>query len=108
MQEPILFNRSIKDNIMYGNMDAGNFEIRKSALLANATQFIESDIEQMDKEDRIKKMREDTSEKLTELAKDYRNYGELGINMDKVEDDLAELYYYIFKKADDNAKKAIN
>lgn len=31
MQEPTLFNYSIKDNILYGSMDAKNSEIREAA-----------------------------------------------------------------------------
>ena len=42
MQEPILFNKSITDNIKYGKLDATNEEVYKAALLANATGFIEA------------------------------------------------------------------
>jgi ABC-type multidrug transport system fused ATPase/permease subunit len=42
MQEPILFNRSIKDNIKYGNFDATDEQVYKAALIANAVEFIES------------------------------------------------------------------
>lgn len=42
MQEPTLFNYSIKDNILYGSMDAKNSEIREAAQVANALEFIES------------------------------------------------------------------
>jgi len=42
MQEPILFNWSIKDNIKYGKQDASDEEVYKAALTANAIEFIES------------------------------------------------------------------
>lgn len=42
MQEPVLFNYPIKDNILYGNLEATNEEIQKSAQIANAIEFIES------------------------------------------------------------------
>ena len=42
MQEPILFNRTIKENILYGKQDATNEEVYRAALLANATGFIEA------------------------------------------------------------------
>ena len=42
MQEPILFNKSIKGNIKYGKADATDEEIYKAALTANAVDFIES------------------------------------------------------------------
>ena len=42
MQEPILFNWSIKDNIKYGKDDASDEEVYKAALAANAIEFIET------------------------------------------------------------------
>ena len=53
MQEPILFNRSIKDNIRYGNLDATNEEIYLAAERANAIQFIETELENLSKEERF-------------------------------------------------------
>ncbi|CDW88017.1 abc transporter family protein [Stylonychia lemnae] len=41
MQEPILFDMSIKDNIKYGHPEASDYEVRQSAILANAIKFIE-------------------------------------------------------------------
>jgi ATP-binding cassette subfamily B (MDR/TAP) protein 1 len=42
MQEPILFNYSIHENIMYGKSDASNKEIKDAAQIANALEFVES------------------------------------------------------------------
>ena len=42
MQEPTLFNYPIKDNILYGGLNASNEQIYKSAQIANALEFIES------------------------------------------------------------------
>lgn len=42
MQEPILFNYSILDNILYGKDTATNKEIEEAAEIANATEFIKS------------------------------------------------------------------
>lgn len=42
MQEPTLFNYSVKENILYGNDKASNDEIREAATSANAIEFIES------------------------------------------------------------------
>jgi len=41
MQEPTLFNYTIKENILYGKGEATNSEIVKSAEIANAREFIE-------------------------------------------------------------------
>lgn len=35
-QEPLLFNESIKDNILYGKLDATDEEVYKAAAKANA------------------------------------------------------------------------
>ena len=41
MQEPTLFNYSIRDNILYGKPKASNLEIREAVQVANAVEFIE-------------------------------------------------------------------
>ena len=41
MQEPILFNSTIKENILFGKPDATNEEIFRAAAKANALEFIE-------------------------------------------------------------------
>jgi ABC-type multidrug transport system fused ATPase/permease subunit len=40
MQEPIIFNYSILENILYGKIDAKNSEIMDAAEVANCTEFI--------------------------------------------------------------------
>lgn len=40
-QEPILFHRSLMDNIRYGRSDATDDEVKEAARLANAADFIE-------------------------------------------------------------------
>lgn len=52
MQEPILWNQSIKANILYGKPLASDIEVRRACELANATSFIESDFEELDKAER--------------------------------------------------------
>lgn len=69
MQEPILFNWTIKENIMYGNQSATNYDVRRAAMLANALPFIETDIEDLDKEDRVKKM----IENVNTLQENFKN-----------------------------------
>ena len=41
MQEPTLFNYTIKENILYGKMEAKNEEIVEACKIANALEFIE-------------------------------------------------------------------
>lgn len=42
MQEPIIFNYSILENVLYGKLDASNKEIYDAAVVSNAIEFIES------------------------------------------------------------------
>ena len=42
MQEPTLFNYTIKENILYGKINASNQEIIDAAEIANAQEFIEA------------------------------------------------------------------
>jgi ABC-type multidrug transport system fused ATPase/permease subunit len=43
MQEPTLFNYSIQENLLYGNINASNEDIQRAAQIANATEFVEDD-----------------------------------------------------------------
>lgn len=47
MQEPVLFNTTIKENILFGKLNATDPEIRTYAEMANALQFIESNFEDL-------------------------------------------------------------
>ena len=51
MQEPLLFNTTIKENILYGNDKADDAKVRQVAQMANALQFIESNIEDLEKDE---------------------------------------------------------
>ncbi len=42
MQEPTLFNYTIRENILYGKSFASDAEIRDAAQIANALEFIEA------------------------------------------------------------------
>lgn len=42
MQEPTLFNYSVKENILYGKLLASNAEIKKAVQTSNAAEFIET------------------------------------------------------------------
>lgn len=42
MQEPIIFNYSILENILYGKTDASNSEVNNAAEIANCKEFIEN------------------------------------------------------------------
>lgn len=48
MQEPLLFNVSIRENILYGNENASDRRVWECAEMANAISFIESNIEDLE------------------------------------------------------------
>lgn len=41
MQEPIIFNYTILENILYGKTDATNQEVHDAATMANCLEFIQ-------------------------------------------------------------------
>jgi len=45
MQEPIIFNYSILENILYSKLDATNSEIRNACEVSNSLEFIEGNID---------------------------------------------------------------
>ena len=51
MQEPLLFNDTIKENILYGKQDASDEKIRKVCEMANALGFIEQNAEDLTNKD---------------------------------------------------------
>lgn len=51
MQEPVLFNMSIKENILYGQPDASDAKVHQIAEMANALTFIESNFEELSPEE---------------------------------------------------------
>lgn len=73
MQDPLLFNMSIKDNIKYGNEDASDERVREVASIANALQFIESNIEDLEKEEVKTKVISEFSKKIEKLRVMYPN-----------------------------------
>ena len=58
---------SIKDNILYGNEGASDEKVRHVASLANAIQFIESNIEDLDKDDVKDKINSEFTKNIEEL-----------------------------------------
>lgn len=74
MQEPLLFNVSIKDNIRYGNDNASDKRVWECAEMANAIQFIESNIEDLDNADVHKQIDEKFAAKMSQYKHTYENF----------------------------------
>ena len=67
MQEPILFNATIKENILYGELKASDEEVYKAALKANAVGFIEGQTADMKPEEEEKYVKDNLRTKIEEL-----------------------------------------
>lgn len=67
MQEPLLFNVTIKENILYGLPDASNSKILHVAEMANARSFIETDYEDLSPEEQLDEVRKSIREHAARL-----------------------------------------
>lgn len=79
MQEPVLFNTTIKENILYGQLNASDEQVLKVAEMANALTFIESNVEDLDKEQRIAKNAADLAKIAKEFSAKRPEIGQLDI-----------------------------
>jgi ABC-type multidrug transport system fused ATPase/permease subunit len=102
-QEPILFNRSIKDNVLYGKLDADNAKVRKVCEMANALTFIESNIEDLDKEKRVHKIKEDLTNEIDVICKKYPSFIQFKEKLLSKSNDVLDLLLQVFTKSDAKA-----
>ena len=68
MQEPVLFNTTIKENILYGELNASDEPVLKVAEMANALTFIESNVEDLTKDERREQNTKDLTSLLEQLT----------------------------------------
>lgn len=102
MQEPILFNQTIKENILFGKPDATDLEIRRSCEQANALQFIETEAENKDKEEYTAMIKTNLAALLEKSSPDLVTFVKTADNFM-----LEELIVKTFEKADNKAYAAI-
>ena len=67
MQEPVLFNMSMKENILYGKSDATDAKVHQIAEMANALTFIESNFEELSPEEQLDVVHKDVRKYATSL-----------------------------------------
>mmetsp|Transcript_18841 Transcript_18841/g.32183 ORF Transcript_18841/g.32183 Transcript_18841/m.32183 type:complete len:562 (-) Transcript_18841:652-2337(-) len=67
MQEPVLFNASIKENILFGKLDSSDAKVRQMAEMANALQFIESNFEELTQAEQLDIVRKEIRDKAQSL-----------------------------------------
>ena len=73
MQEPMLFNDTIKSNILYGNPSATDMQVYDAAMKANALGFIEQEDESRDSSIKVK-IEKEFMAKIEEIQKDFPNF----------------------------------
>ena len=72
-----MFNQTIKENILYGKPDATDEEVRKVCEQANALQFIESNVEDLTKEERLEFVKREFTTLITGLKAEDAVFGAL-------------------------------
>jgi len=75
MQEPIIFNYTILENILYGKLDAKNSEVYNATTISNANEFIEgtgmiTGKEESTAEELLKQMEEQKGSLVTLIGKE--------------------------------------
>ena len=68
MQEPVLFNKDIKTNILFGKLDATDEEVYLAAQKANALQFIESGEDDLTLDQKQEKLEKDFKELFADMT----------------------------------------
>lgn len=110
MQEPLLFNMSIKENILYGNDEADDMKVRQVAEMANALQFIESNIEDLDKEEVSQEIERLFRAKIKEIQSNYPSVSTLIVEFEKgnLSTEEIRLIEEILQKADHHLKQKMD
>ena len=93
MQEPTLFNYTIRENILYGKSFASDMEVREAAEVANALEFIEANDLQMVFDDSANVLLNVWMEKKNEIVEK--------IGQEKFDENLAELEKLNLKEANE-------
>jgi len=108
MQEPILFNKTIKENILYGKLDATDEEVYKAALNANAIGFIEAGQGELTAEQAKKELEEELAKKFAELARSRPGIQSLQVQVKDYSDKKLTLLLEILTRSDDKILNLIN
>jgi ABC-type multidrug transport system fused ATPase/permease subunit len=110
MQEPILFNVSIKENILYGNEKASDQRVWQVADMANALQFIESNIEDLDNENVQAEINKKYYQKVSDYSAQYPNMRKLTqLGEDNtISIKEKDVIYDILRKSDSKLRDNIN
>jgi ABC-type multidrug transport system fused ATPase/permease subunit len=79
MQEPLLFNESIKNNIKYGNLEATDLQILEAAEQANCLDFIQKSEDQFQRKEVKSKIINEYDQIINTLSAQYPNISSLKI-----------------------------
>mmetsp|Transcript_38622 Transcript_38622/g.28492 ORF Transcript_38622/g.28492 Transcript_38622/m.28492 type:complete len:90 (+) Transcript_38622:849-1118(+) len=73
MQEPMLFNDTIRNNILYGNPKATDKQVYDAAMMANCLGFIEQEDESRDSTIKLK-IEKEFKQRLEDIRKDFPSF----------------------------------
>ena len=109
MQEPILFNMTIKDNILYGNDTASDEKVYEAAEMANAIQFIESNIEDLEEKEAQKHIENNYRKRITGLSQESPSFNKLWneYELKNLTLDEIKMIDNILRKMDEKLKSTI-
>jgi ABC-type sugar transport system ATPase subunit len=102
-QEPVLFNRTIKENILYGQLDADNAKIRKVCEMANALTFIESNIEDLDKDTQIQRIKDELIVEIDRLCAGHPAFAAIKPMLISKSNEVQDVLLQILVKSDAKA-----
>ena len=102
-QEPLLFNRTIKENVLYGKLDADNAKVRKVCEMANAMTFIESNIEELDKDEKAKKIKNDLISEIKQIGANHPTFNKIKGAIVNKPNEVQDILLQILTKSDEKA-----
>ena len=108
MQEPVLFNTDIKKNILFGKPEATDEEVYIAAQKANALQFIESNVEDLNEEQKKERLDTDLKEAFEKVKKMFPNVSQLYVNFTEKNEDIKKMILELLNSVDDKVLAVAN
>ena len=102
MQEPVLFNTTIKKNILFGKPEATDEEVYIAAQKANALQFIESNAEDLTPEQKRLNLGTDLKKAFDALNGKHPNIANLQSEFVNSPDNVKQLVLELVSSIDEN------
>ena len=108
MQEPVLFNTTIKKNILFGKQDATDEEVYIAAQKANALQFIESNVEDLTPEQKQQNLDNDLKKAFDDVKGKHSNVAQLYDEFSNSTANIKQLVLDLMNSANDDILSKAN